>query len=131
MLAEATHTAPDRPPEPNGDVEFRPEGLYVSKAARVVVTDTTYADVEIAAETPAGTLPQVELGTLTVGGSSCLWPSATGPSFAITRAGTSFQVAVADQATTCEGPAGRVSVALRGPLREGRALVTKLRVTRQ
>jgi hypothetical protein len=129
LLGDALHTAPDRPPGPGGAVEFLPDGLHITHEARVVVTDTTYADVEISAATPASALPEVELGPLTIG-VDCPWPRASGKAFTIARAGGNVSVEVDGQPTTCSGPPGRVSIALRGP-EQGQAVVTKLAIARR
>lgn len=128
LLGDALHTAPDRPARPGGPVEFLPDGLHIADA-RVMVTDTTYADLDISGAARTAVLPHIELGTVTIG-VDCPWPRATGKAFTISRAGNSVSVEVDGQTTTCAGPAGRVSIALRGP-DQGEAIVTRLGIARR
>jgi hypothetical protein len=136
LLADASHVAPDRPPRP-GLVAFdTTDGLHLAKrvtetAPRAVVTDTLYADFDLSADCPSGTLPEIEIGASVVGAGSCTWPGAgTGSSLTLHRRGTSIEVVVGGTSKSCPGPEGRVAVALRAPA-FGEATVKKLVIARQ
>jgi hypothetical protein len=105
-------------------------------APRVLVTDTVYADFDLSADVVRGpdgsVLPEIEVGDAKVGEGACTWPAGLGgSSFSVRRRGKALEGSV-DGATrvTCDGPEGRVGIALRAPL-FGESIVKKLVVARQ
>ena len=136
LFADTAHAAPDRRPRP-GLIEFDADGLHLTKritepAPRVVITDALYGDFDLSAETPAGVLPVLEVGGITVGSGSCSWPTGvTGSSFSVRRRGNALDVGAAGMTRDpCPGPEGRVAIALRAPAFD-EAIVRKLVVSRQ
>jgi hypothetical protein len=140
LFADTAHVAPDRPPSP-GLVFSDSDGLHLKRlitlpAPRVLVTDTIYADFDLSADVVRGpdgaVLPEIEVGDAKVGEGACNWPAGLGgSSFSVRRRGKALEGAV-DGATriTCEGPEGRVGIALRAPL-FGEAIVKKLVIARE
>ena len=131
LLADPSHLAPSRPPRMDGELWADADGLHLSALARVVIADTTYGNVVVTGETN-GALPTIELGTSTIGppSSACPWPH-PGTRFNVTRSGPTILVKVDDRTpTSCTGPEGRVTIALRGL---GADIVTmkRLRVERR
>lgn len=115
LPADPRHLAPNHPPRSEGELWSDADGLHLSESARVVISDATYGNVVISGES-AGSLATLELGAWTIGPSSapCPW-SGPGTRFTVTRSGRTVLVKVDDRTpTSCTGPEGRVTIALRG-----------------
>lgn len=128
LLSDAVHWVPDRPPRPEGDIEFR-AGLRVGNGSRAVLADMVYADFDLRASATARVLPKLALGTFMIGEGACAWPAPTGYELEVTRRGASLDVRVDDQHRTCTGPSGRVGIGLSAP-DAGSATVTKFSISR-
>jgi hypothetical protein len=138
LFGDSAHVAPDRPPQPDV-VSFDPNpttgGLLLIKpftlpAPEVAITDTVYADFDLSADIdPGSALPEVVIGGFHVGSSFCPWPAGgIGSSFSLTRRGRTL--AIGSSEVACQGPEGRVGIALRAP-QFGQALVRNLKVGRR
>ncbi|HVW28345.1 MAG TPA: hypothetical protein VHC69_23440 [Polyangiaceae bacterium] len=118
----ALDRAPGAPPSPgavataswrnpaNGQVQITP-------GSTLLVTDTTYEDVDVVVHVTAGPPPTVHLGSATFGKGSCQWPlTAPQPAFdaELTRRGGSVTLTVKGRARSCPGPSGRVAVSFAG-----------------
>jgi hypothetical protein len=124
LFSDGVHLAPDRPPSQDG-THFDGQWLHLatppqeSHPARVVVTDTLYADFDLSAEASGASgdvLPSVEVGTSIVGSDACPWNASTGSTFAVHRTGQTLDMEVdGKKGETCRVPADRIGIALRAP----------------
>jgi len=118
----ALDRAPGAPPSPgavattswrnpaNGEVQITP-------GSTLLVTDTTYEDVDIVIHVTAGPPPSVHLGSTSFGKGSCQWPLATPqPAFdaELTRRGGTVTLTVKGRTRSCPGPSGRLAISLTG-----------------
>ncbi len=122
LLADTTGVAMDRalgaPPAP-GAAPSRPYrdstlgDVELTSGSELVLTDTTYADVDLVIDMRRGQPPLVSLGDSVYGDETCRWPaSAPDPPYdaELTRSGGVVTLTIAGRTKTCPGPAGRVSI---------------------
>jgi hypothetical protein len=101
----------------------------------LVVTDTTYADVDISIDVADGPPPLIVLAPegqneKPYGDRSCSWPAAPPDGRAtphFRRAGDQVTLTIGAKKTTCTGPKGRVAISFRssGPTVQIRSINVK------
>jgi hypothetical protein len=140
LLADTEGTALDRAPgvapapgavatttwrdQSNGEVQITP-------GSALLLTDTTYEDVDIVIHVTAGPPPIVQLGSASFGKGSCQWPlgAPQAPFDAeLLRKGEAVTLSVKGRSQSCDGPSGRVSIALSsgGPMTVESVAVTRI-----
>jgi hypothetical protein len=114
LLQNDDDVTPDRPlPASFAD----DGGITLDDAATTLfVADTTYADLTLTIAIGAGDAPVVRLGDHRYGGDDCPWPLSDGDVPAVlVRHGDVVTVKRGDDSSDCDGPRGRVSIALATP----------------
>ena len=124
LLADTEGTAPDRPtgaPPAPGAVATSPwrntanGEVQITAGSALVLTDTTYADVDVVVHVTAGAPPVVHLGSAAFGNRSCQWPlSAPQTPFdaELVRRGNTVTLGVKGRARACRGPSERAAISL-------------------
>jgi hypothetical protein len=124
LLTDTEGTAPDRPtgspPDP-GAVAAGPwrdtknGEVHITAGSALVLTDTTYADVDVVVHATAGAPPLFHLGSATFGKASCQWPlpaPQTPFDAELVRRGPTVTLTVKGRTRTCAGPSGRAAISL-------------------
>jgi hypothetical protein len=116
----ALEAAPGAPPDP-GAVATRPwrnpnnGEVQITPGSTLVLTDTTYEDVDVVIHVTAGPPPVVQLGSTTFGKGSCQWPlGAPQPPFdaEVVRKGEAVTLSIKGRSQSCDGPTARVAISL-------------------
>ena len=113
LVGSADHLVPDR--APGGEVRFDAMGLHLDgKSATAHLADAQFADVQVDLELTSGEPPIVVLGDVRIGTPACPWPEGeVAIQLRVTRSKNSLTARRGDRETKCEGPKGRVPLALR------------------
>lgn len=138
IVADLGGLAPDRVPNEQ-EYRFTPgQGLVLAPGAGVYVTDASFGNVEIDAESPNGVPPLFLFRDPTgkevpVGTPGCAWPPLKAPSeLQIVREGEEIRVSANGQTVPCDvrvDASVRISIGLRGRVAEN--AVRQLVVTRR
>lgn len=134
------HLVPDRPGAADGatltvrferDDRGRPRLLLGDGYA--VLTDVRFANFDLELEIDAGPLPVLRLGSTRLGEASCAWPTARDTSSVaatLRRRERRITLEVGELQTHCEGPSGRLSLALTSQ-RGSSTSVRRMQIVRQ
>jgi len=81
----------------------------------LVLTDTTYADLDVSVDVGDGPAPLILLNGKAYGDAACPWPASTsgGRTLRVQRADQTVTLSIGGKEKKCSGPEGRVSVQFR------------------
>lgn len=122
LLAGREHVSPNRLPSgvSKSGIEYSAAGLGLAgDDVLAVVTDTTYADVDLELTLTSGPAPVVVLGTTRLGAAECAWPSPepaeAGEIVQLRRRGTRVTLERRGARRSCDVAGGRLGVGLSAP----------------
>ncbi|HEX4338230.1 MAG TPA: hypothetical protein VH062_20135 [Polyangiaceae bacterium] len=108
--AGAAASQPYRAPSADGQ-----QALFLTAGSELVLTDTTYQGFDLVIPVRSGRPPLVHLGERVFGDAKCPWPvTSPQPPFdaKVSRRGTTVTLSLGDRTDVCDGPDGRVTLAL-------------------